>query len=175
MNHLAPRHFMKRPRSCLSLFILAAAAASGPAFAIEHGSTASDLRYASGGIGLSERNAMYAERGQYRLWVATVARGSGAYLSNAHVTVRPAGGGEPVLDCTMEGPWLFIDLPPGRYAVTAELPAEGGRTGATVDAQTHVEKSGLSQVVLRFPVRTEVSPERDRPFGGNPFGATAKR
>jgi hypothetical protein len=158
-------------RGSTALLIAWAIVACAPAVATERGSTPAGARYVSGGIGLSERSELHAERGEYRLWVATVARGSGAYLSDARVLVSPASGGAPIFDHTMAGPWLLVNLPPGRYTVTATLPATPGHAPITERAQVRVEPRRLKQAVLRFPIRTEVSPEQVRPFGGNPFGA----
>lgn len=50
---------------------------------------------------------------------------AGNYLADVRVTVRAADGREVVSTVT-SGPWLILDLPPGRYQVVAAL--ENGET-----------------------------------------------
>ena len=45
--------------------------------------TSSGLSFLSGGITVGDRVSMHAERDRYTLWVATVAKPSGAYLTEA--------------------------------------------------------------------------------------------
>lgn len=126
------------------------------------------ITFASGGIGLSERVDLHAERSRYNLWVATVAKGSGAYLAGAHLRISSSDGGRSVLERSMAGPWFFAMLPPGQYRVSVSI------EGADVPAQTmttgvRIRPGDRRQVVMRFTSSAEVRAEGERPYGGNPF------
>jgi hypothetical protein len=79
--------------------------------------TATGIPYLSGGVGLDERETLRAVSGDYNLQVICAQR-EGNYLSDVHVAVRNAQGGT-VLETIPRGPWLFVNLPPGKYAVVA--------------------------------------------------------
>ena len=81
--------------------------------------TATGIPYISGGVGLEEREALRAVRGDYNLQVTCALR-EGNYLSDVHVAVRNAKGGT-VLETIPQGPWLFVKLPPGKYTVVANI------------------------------------------------------
>jgi hypothetical protein len=137
---------------------------------VVHGQTEGGLAYLSGGITVEDRMAMHAERGRYNLWVATVAKGSGAYLSDARLRVVDLKGKSAVLDRTMDGPWFFISLPAGHYELTATVPPDGPDAAQTLTARVTIPQGGQRQAVLRFTSSATVSPEMESPFKGNPFG-----
>ena len=122
--------------------------------AIERG-TVGGVSYAMGGIGLGERNELQAQRQGYNLWVTTAAR-SGVYLADADVRITDQATGQVVLQGTMNGPWLFADLPPGRYSVQATPPGSGKVLTRTV----RVRNGGLSQAVLHFDVAETAADRR---------------
>lgn len=132
------------PLPTLAAAALAALALSANA-AIERGNVAG-VAYAMGGIGLGERSELQAQRGQYNLWVSTAAR-SGAYLANVELRIVEESSGRVLLEGTMNGPWLFADLPPGRYTIEAKT-ASGGQS---LKRQVRVQK-GLRHEVLHFDV-----------------------
>ena len=132
--------------------------------------TAGGLAFLSGGITVEDRVAMHAERGRYSLWVATVAKGSGAYLSDAQLRIVNLNGKKLVLERTMDGPWFFAALPSGRYEVTATVPPDGADAAQTLTTRVDIPASGQRQAVLRFNSSAKVSSEMDSPFKGNPFG-----
>ena len=115
--------------------------------AIERGTVEGGVSYAMGGVGLGERNELQAQREGYNLWVTTAAR-SGVYLANADVRITDQATGRVVLQGTINGPWLFADLPPGRYSVQATPPGSDKVLSRTV----RVRKGGLSQAVLHFDI-----------------------
>lgn len=102
-----------------------------------------DIAYASGGIGISEREQMQAMLADYSLKLAFAVEGSGAYLSDVSVTLLR--GEDRVFEVTDVGPWLLVKLPAGRYRVVA---VSGARTQ---EAMIEVPESGLASAVLRFP------------------------
>ena len=75
------------------------------------------IQYFSAGVGLEEREAQYPRFSLKCVFVG----GAKTFLARVAVTVRDEQGGE-VLQIPGEqvnGPWLFINLPKGKYVVTA--------------------------------------------------------
>jgi hypothetical protein len=136
---------------------------------VVRGRTESGLAYLSGGTTVSDRTTMYAERASYSLWVATVAKGSGAYLSDARLRIVDLKGKDVVVERTMDGPWFFVALPAGRYEITATVPPDGPDAAQTLTERVSIGRSGQRQAVLRFVSSATVSPEMESPFKGNPF------
>lgn len=135
------------------------------------GKTDNGLAILSGSNTVDDRVTMHAERGSYSLWVATVAKPSGAYLADARLRITHLGDKTVALERTMEGPWLPAALPAGRYEVSATFRAAGADHDQTISNQVTVAKAGLRQVVFRFESKADVSSDMDSPFKGNPFGA----
>ena len=161
-------------RNVTTLAALALALLSPNAGALERGTTEGGVVYVSGGIGQSEVKELHAERGRYSLWVTTLAKGSGAYLSDARLRIMSEPGHHLVLEHTMAGPWFFAALPPGRYSISATQQLDGGASEtktAAVTVRTGVQR----QAVLRFASDADVGSEREHPFGDNPFGASSPR
>jgi len=74
------------------------------------------VRYFSAGVGLEERSASYPS---FPLKIVFTAGGK-PFLSGVAVTIQPAKGTTIVIPSDqVEGPWLFVDLTPGLYDVTA--------------------------------------------------------
>ena len=115
--------------------------------AVERGTVDGGVRYAMGGIGLGERAQLQAQRDQYNLWVSTAAR-SGAYLADVDLRVIDQASGRVVLQGSMNGPWLFAALPPGRYQVEATAAANG----QTLTRAVRVRDAALQHAVLHFDV-----------------------
>lgn len=135
------------------------------------GKTDAGLAILSGGNTVGDRVTMHADRGTYSLWVATVAKPSGAYLADVKLRIVNLGDKSVALERTMEGPWLPAALPAGKYDVSATLKADGASKEHTLTNRVTVVKTGQRQVVLRFDSPAKVGPEMDSPFKGNPFGA----
>lgn len=76
-----------------------------------------DIRYFCAGVGLEERQADYPP---FPLKIILVAEG-GAYLAHVAVTIRTQSGALSI-EIPRErvtGPWVFVDLPPGTYDLSA--------------------------------------------------------
>ncbi|MEC4890222.1 MAG: hypothetical protein RI101_09215 [Nitrospira sp.] len=92
------------------------------------------VRYFSAGVGLEERAAHYPP---FPLKLVFTAGGK-PFLAGVSVTIQPVKGGAAVTipEEQVAGPWLFVDLAPGQYDVTA---AYGGSQqvlmGLTVEAR----------------------------------------
>lgn len=130
--------------------LLLAAAAQG-AQAGEVSTTEQGIEFVSGGVGESEQSSMQEKKGRYSLWLVTAAKGSGAYLSDVQVKVVDVRRKMTVLEHTMEGPWLFAALPPGRYTVEAIYRDTDAGTEQSIKKVAMVTKGkNPRQMVLYF-------------------------
>ena len=94
---------------------------------------AGDVRYFSAGVGLEERTAEYPPFSVKMVFTA----GGKPFLTGVAITIQPAKGGArlTIPQEQVEGPWLFIDLAPGVYDVTAtHRDSQQGLKGITVEA-----------------------------------------
>jgi len=96
--------------------------------------TEGNIRYASGGIGLSEREELGALSNQFNLRLMFAMHGSGNYLADVRVRILDSRGGA-VLDATSRGPYFLAQLPSGRYTVEAEMLGQSQRQTASVGAR----------------------------------------
>ena len=133
--------------------ILAAGAVSfalmAPAGALTRGTTEAGQAFVSGGITPDEVDTLKDERKQYSVALLTVAKGSGAYLADVHVTITDAKG-VAVLDTVMDGPWLLVNLPAGRYKLVA---VEGS---GTQTRQIAVSATDHQQITMTFDTNDQV-------------------
>jgi hypothetical protein len=74
--------------------------------------------FISGGIGLDERQDMYANRHQYNLRLS-FAQTTGAYLSGVDVSIEPLAAKDSAIQCFDAGPLLYLRLIPGKYRISA--------------------------------------------------------
>lgn len=131
---------------------LAMTGLAGTAQALEEGTTEQMRPFVSGGVSLEEVKSLESQRLNYQLWLVTLDKVSGAWLAGAQVAIRDAKGAL-VLETKLDGPYLFVDLLPGRYSIDATL------EGATQSSSLHVTGRGLRQVLARFDTGVAVSPE----------------
>jgi len=92
-----------------TLVIATLLALSAPAFAQD------DVVVWSGGIGTEERDSAPKEGTKLVFFVE-----SGNFLANVQVVVKDSGGHE-VVNAVSKGPWMILNLPPGRYHVRASV------------------------------------------------------
>ena len=138
---------------CLPLTLALTAAFVPPsALATQNGVTDAGVAYVSGGVSEDERTQMRSERRNYSYWLSAAARGGGAYLADVKVRITEAGGGKVVLDVKMDGPWLFVALPQGRYAVQATYADEHSGKTETQHANPQIGVGGqdLQPAVMYF-------------------------
>jgi hypothetical protein len=140
-----------------------------PAVGLVRAKTSGGQDLLSGGNTGDDRAAMYAERERYSLWVSAVAKPSGAYLADTELRIVDAKKGTPVLERKMEGPWLFVALPEGRYDVSGSFLADGADKAQTLTSRVNVPGKGQRQVVLRFDSNATVDPDTQGQVKGNPF------
>lgn len=123
----------------------------GDAHAMNRAQTADGRAFVSGGIGQAEVKGLEAERDKYSLWVITAARVSGAYLSDVPIRIVDAAN-RTVFDRKLDGPWLLIDLAPGKYIVEATY------RGQTQRRTTSIQHGDHHQVVFHFDSDADVLP-----------------
>jgi hypothetical protein len=113
------------------------------------------IRYFSAGVGLEERAAEYPPFSLKLVFTA----GDRPYLSGVSVTIESRKG-VPVLTVPpdqVEGPWLFVDLPAGDYAVTATYHDDTQRV-----RRVRVEEGKQKVIHLRWA--------EERGMAGSPAG-----
>lgn len=141
-----------------------------PAVGLVRAKTPGGDDFLSGGVTLGDRMTMHAERQRYGLWVATVAKPSGAYLADVELRISRVKTKAVVLERRMDGPWLLVALPEGQYEVSGTFREPGADKAQTLSTVVNVPKSGQRQAVLRFTSQAAVDTDAQRPFKGNPFG-----
>jgi hypothetical protein len=118
----------------------------------------------SGGVSSEEQAVLYAQRQHFSLWVITAAKKSGAYLADVRVKVTDTQR-RVVLDAPLDGPWLFVDLPVGRYVIAAQL------NGQTQQHVTTIHPGDHHQAFFYFDVDADVLPGPQSPsWSGRPGG-----
>lgn len=145
--------------TAITLTLAATAALAGS------GKAAQGAAYVSGGVTDGELLALHRERANYSLWVVTVAK-SGAHLADVRVVGRDAPGAV-VFDLALDGPWLLIDLPRGRYTLEASLDGEVHK--AVVVLGNGQQKP--RQQFFRFNTGDQVGTDYKSPFDKSPYSA----
>jgi len=88
-----------------------------PAIVIVEGKTAQGFPYLFGGVSSDEREAMEERAKGYNVKLV-FAEKRGAFISGVALVIATAKGAE-IVSLKTEGPWFYIQLPPGDYAVKA--------------------------------------------------------
>jgi hypothetical protein len=84
---------------------------------LEKQRTDKGVEFISGGVGISERNAMEELERDYNLKLV-FAHITGKYLSDITVRIQDTSG-NLLLNTTTDGPWLLVRLPVGKVKITA--------------------------------------------------------
>jgi hypothetical protein len=140
-------------RLVAAITVLVSICAAPQAAAATQGQSPQGWAFLEGGIGQTETESMESERAKYSLWIMTASRTSGAHLADVVVTVVDAKG-EPVFERRLDGPWLMIDLPLGRYEVRSRYGQEVQNRITTIHPGDH------HQIVFYFNVEAEVLPKQ---------------
>jgi hypothetical protein len=125
---------MKRIAICLAL-----AWSLQPAGAMVRGTTDQGYRFLSGGADAAEISTVNSEKSQYALAILTAAKGTGAYLADVRIRITDEHA-KPVLETVMDGPWLLVNLPGGRYEVEATLHGRAHKSAVTLHGGDHHEE-----------------------------------
>jgi len=136
----------------LTCAAMVAALTSQSVLAMTSGKTSLGGGYVSGGVGQGEITRLEAQRDKHSLWVITAAKVSGAYLADVQVKIRDSKG-RSVLDHRLDGPWLLVDLPQGRFVVEASL------NGEILRKTTRISPGDRHQIVFYFDVAVETLPD----------------
>jgi hypothetical protein len=88
-----------------------------PVIAITEGKTPQGFPYLSGGVSTDEREAMEKQGKGYNVKLS-FAEKRGPYLSDVKLVIAGAKATE-IISTITNGPWFYIQLPPGSYAVKA--------------------------------------------------------
>jgi len=141
---------VNHPAACL---VLAVAAACSAARA-DVGRTPLGVWYWVGGIGEEEESRLAIDSLAHAFSLRLAARGSGAYLADVDLRIIDADD-RTVFQGHLDGPWLLMDLPPGRYEIVGEHDGEVSRLKVVVP------EHGRRSAVMYFPVAGEVRPFRE--------------
>ena len=136
-------------RTTVALLI---ALAAWPAAATTEGRTTQDRPFVTGGVTSEETADLRTKQPFFSVSLLTAARGSGAYLASVHVHIVD-GQGTLVLDTDMDGPYLLVDLAPGKYELEAVNKGETQRRTLTL------REGNPRRLVLYFKSDADVSPD----------------
>jgi len=105
------------------------------------------IRYFSAGVGLEERSAKYPPFPLKLVFVA----GPKAYLSQVSVMITDREGKVhlQIPPTQVAGPWLFLDLPPGNYDISAEGPGK-----ASIKEHLKLSAKETKTIYLRWKEET---------------------
>jgi hypothetical protein len=121
--------------ACIGLAI-GPARADDPALDVK---TVGNVSYVSGGVGVSERQALDQVKSQYNLRLLFAYNKSGAYLADVRVKIT-TGGGHTLLDVVSDGPFFYARLPAGHYRVSADNAGKVQTRSVTVPANGAVSQ-----------------------------------
>lgn len=86
------------------------------------GKTEQGVPYMMGGVGIGERELMEGRAEDYNLKLS-FAEKVGVYLADVDVMVEDRNGNK-IISRKTNGPWLYLQLPPGTYDVKATFEGE---------------------------------------------------
>ncbi|MSQ60719.1 MAG: hypothetical protein EXR36_14045 [Betaproteobacteria bacterium] len=86
---------------------------------------------------------MRAVQHEYTLWLSFEHEGEAVLTADTEVAIRDANG-RLVFEAAAEGPWIMVNLPAGRYRVTAK---QDDQLGSQIVA---VGSKGVTRSAMRF-------------------------
>lgn len=89
------------------------------------------IRYASGGVGESEREELRAMSDQFNLRVMSAMQSGGEYLADVQLKILNSHGAT-VLSATSKGPYFLAQLPAGSYTVEVTAQEQSQKKSAQV-------------------------------------------
>lgn len=105
------------------------------------------ISYVTGGVGLDEASALRAAAPQYNLRL-TFATASGEYAAGVKVVLRDAKG-QSLVEAASDGPFMYLQVPPGKYQVSAE------GMGETLTRPAVVRPKGGTELIFRWKTPAE--------------------
>ena len=108
-----------------------------------------NVKFVSGGVGEDSAQRMAALGKEFNLKLLFAAK-DGHYLGDIAVTISD-GAKHKVLETTAEGPFLFAQLPPGRYSIVATY------AGLAQTRSIAIAATGRREVVFRWDEPAESS------------------
>jgi hypothetical protein len=130
-------------------FLCVPALATGSGLPPEH--HAGDVGYVTGGIGEREARLFEQDMPRHRLAIELLEHAGTREAFTADATVRISDRqGRTLLDARAEGPFMLVDLPPGRYTVSATLNRD-----TLVKRAAIVAPGKLARATFEFPAHTD--------------------
>jgi len=106
-----------------------------------------EISFVTGGVGMDDADAFRAAAHHYNLRI-TFASLSGEYYAGVRLTLRDAQG-KTVIETTSDGPFVFFNVRPGKYVVTAE------NLGQKVTRVTQVREKRGTELYIRWKSPSE--------------------
>jgi hypothetical protein len=107
--------------------------------------------YITGGIGQREAKLFERQMSEHPLAIELLQQAGKAEEFTADAKVKIVDmRGHPVLDAEAGGPFMLVDLPPGRYSVFATLKNKTLKKSSVV-----VNHGELARATFEFPARTD--------------------
>jgi len=109
------------------------------------------VSYVTGGIGKTEARAFERQMPRHALAIELLehAGRAEAFTGDAKVRIADARG-RTVLNAEAGGPFMLVDLPPGRYSIVATL----GRARLR-KSRLYVRQGELARATFEFPAHTD--------------------
>jgi hypothetical protein len=102
----------------------------------------------TGGVGIGEREKMENWAQNYNLKLS-FAEEAGVYLADVGVVVEDQRG-KQLINMTSNGPWLYLQLPPGDYTVRATVNGETKQS-----KNVHLENGTRVTRIMRWDLPQE--------------------
>jgi hypothetical protein len=131
------------------LTILTLAAVALPVLAEDPSSTtlppeqhAGSISYITGGVGSNEAKAMEAQIDKHTLAIELLEKTANRdeFTGDATVDITDQSG-TSLLSAQSDGPFMLVDLPPGRYTVTATINGKELKKSAVVIAENKTARA----------------------------------
>ena len=112
--------------------------------------TAQNVKFVSGGVSDDSAERMAALGKEFNLKLLFAAK-DGHYLADVAVSISDSGN-RKVLETVSEGPFLFAQLTPGKYTITATY------AGLTQSRSTTIAGTERRELIFRWAEPTESPP-----------------
>ena len=117
------------------------------------------IAYMTGGVGIGEREKMENWAENYNLKLS-FAEEAGVYLADVSVVVEDQRG-KQLINMTSNGPWLYLQLPPGDYTVRATVNSETKQSkNVHLENGTRVTRIMRWDLPQEFPIYANMKPSR---------------